>query len=57
MVQTRQEEVKDSIRNVEANKLICVTHGYELRVWGMMMGGKVRAGGNKGVNNGTTLVA
>ena len=31
--QTRQGEVKNSIGNVEARQLICMTHGHELR-WG-----------------------
>ena len=32
-VQSRQEEVKNSIGNGEAKELICMTHGHELR-WG-----------------------
>ena len=28
----RQAEVKNSIRNGEAKKLACTTHGHELRV-------------------------
>ena len=30
-VQNRQEEVKNSIGNVEAKELTCMTHGHELR--------------------------
>ena len=30
-VQNRQGEVKNSIGNVEAKELICMTHGHELR--------------------------
>ena len=30
-VQNRQWEVKNSIGNVEAKELICMTHGHELR--------------------------
>ena len=33
VVENRQGEVKNSIRNVEAKELICTTHGHELR-WG-----------------------
>ena len=32
-VENRQAEVKNSIGNVEAKELICMTHGHELR-WG-----------------------
>ena len=37
-VQNRQEEVKDSIGNVEAKELTCMTHGHELK--GRMRVGK-----------------
>ena len=30
-VQSRQEEVKNSIGNAEAKELICMTHGHELK--------------------------
>ena len=30
-VQNREGEVQNSIRNVEAKELICMTHGYKLR--------------------------
>ena len=30
-LQSRQEEVKNSIGNEEAKELICMTHGHELR--------------------------
>ena len=32
--QNRQEEVKNSIGNGEAEELTCMTHGHELRVGG-----------------------
>ena len=32
-VQNRQEEVKNSVGNVEAKEVICTTHGHDLR-WG-----------------------
>ena len=31
-LENRQGEVKNSIVNVEAKELICMTHGHELRV-------------------------
>ena len=31
-VQNRQGEIKNSIGNVEAKELICMTHGHELKV-------------------------
>ena len=30
-IENRQEEVKNSIGNVEANELTCTTHGLELQ--------------------------
>ena len=46
----RQGEVKDSIGNVEAEELICTTHGHELK--GRNAGGRGCAGwrGIKGEN-------
>ena len=41
-------DVKNSIGNVEAKELICMTHGHELK------GGECRWEGNKG-KNGTTV--
>ena len=35
---------KNSIGNVEAKELICVTHGYELK-GGMCVGGDMQGGG------------
>ena len=32
--------------NVEAEELICMTHGHELRAWGMLEG--MRVHGDKG---------
>ena len=37
-VENRQGEVKNSIGNVEAKELICMTHGQELRGWVVVMG-------------------
>ena len=42
--ENRQGEVKNTIRNVEAKELTCMTHGHELK-WGMMVGGAVQGGG------------
>ena len=48
-VQSRQEEVKNSIGNGEAKELICMTHGHELRGANAGgMGGWCRAEGDKG---------
>ena len=44
-VQSRQREVKNSIRNEEAKELICTTHGHELRGGG-------DAGGNGVLDKG-----
>ena len=41
-LQNRQGEVKNSIGNVEAKKLICMTHGHELK------GGKAVGRGDTG---------
>ena len=43
-VQNRQGEVKNSIGNVEAKELICMTNGHELRGAGMWVRG-VQGGG------------
>ena len=43
-VEDRQGEVKNSIGNVEAKELICMTHGHELK-GGMWVGGGVQGGG------------
>ena len=55
-VKNRQGEGKNSIGNVEAKELICVTHGHELK--GGNVGGKGFIGG-RGVKgeNGTTVIA
>ena len=42
-----QGEVKNSIGNVEAKELICITHGHELR-GRMWVGGACRAEVNNG---------
>ena len=57
-VQNRQGEVKNSMENVEAKELICMTHGHEVR-WGDA-GGMLgyREEGSKGKReNGTTVIA
>ena len=43
-VEYTQGEVKNSIGNVEAKELRCMTHGYELQ-GGMWVGGGVQGGG------------
>ena len=45
-VQNRQGEFKNSIGNVQAKELICMTHGHELG--GMLVGGGCRVKRNKG---------
>ena len=45
-VQNRQGEGKNSIGNVEAKELICMTHGHELK-GGMWVGGVCMADWNK----------
>ena len=57
MIGPKWGEVKNSIGNVEAKQLICMTHGHEL--WGGgNVGGRGYAGwsGVKG-GNGTTVIA
>ena len=48
-MENRQGEGKNSVGNVEAKELICMTHGHEIR-WrrGIQMGEGCRAEGNKG---------
>ena len=41
-VENRQGEGKNSVGNVEAKELICMTHGHELRQWGIWVGGGVQ---------------
>ena len=48
MVGTKQGEAKYSMGNGEPKELICVTHGHELSMGGMQVGGEYRAEGNKG---------
>ena len=43
-VQTRQGEVKNSIGNVDAKELICITYGHELSEGGMLVGEQVQGG-------------
>ena len=53
-MEKRQGEGKNSVGNVEAKELICMTHGHEL--WGGIWEG---GGGQDGVKggNGTTVIA
>ena len=55
-VENRQGEGKNSIGNVEAKELICMTHGHELQRRNVGGSGCV---GWSGVNggNGTTVIA
>ena len=50
-------QVKNSIGNVEAKELTCMTHGHELK--GENVGGRGCAGrrGIKGGGSGTTVIA
>ena len=41
-VQNRQGDVKNSVGNGEAKELIYMTHGHEVRWWGMLEGGGVQ---------------
>ena len=41
-VENRQGKGKNSIGNVEAKELVCMTHGHELKRGGMWMGGYVQ---------------
>ena len=52
-IENRQGEGKNSIGNVEAKELICMTHGHELQ------GGMWEGGGRQDVKggNGTTVIA
>ena len=48
-VPNRQGEVKNSVGNVEAKELICITHGHELKGEGILMGDGVQGrGGERG---------
>ena len=55
-MENRQGEGKNSIGNVEAKELICMTHGHELK-WGNV--GRREWAGWSGVKvgNWTTLIA
>ena len=44
-VENRQKEVKNSIGNVEAKELICITHGHELKGGGMWVKAGAWGGG------------
>ena len=56
-LENRQEEVKNSIGNVEAKELICVTHGCELSGGEWWWEGGSGQKGIKGRKNGTTVIA
>ena len=49
--------VKNSIGNVEAKELICMTHGHELKWGGMWVGGDVQGRGERSRENGTIVIA
>ena len=49
VVENRQGEVKNSIGNVEAKELTCMTHGHELK--GENVGGRGCAG-QRGIKGG-----
>ena len=49
-------EVKNSMGNVEAKELICMTHGHELRCGNDGGRGGTGQRGIKGRKNGTTVV-
>ena len=54
-VENRQEEVKNSIGNVEAKQFICKTHGHELKGGECWWEGGAGQNGIKG-ENGTTVI-
>ena len=54
-VENRQGEGKNSIGNVEANELICMTHGHELRGGEFGWEGVCRAEGNRGGKMGQLI--
>ena len=57
MVQNIEGNVKKSMGNGEAQELICMTHGHEVR-WGNDGRRAVQGGGEKrGDKNGTTVIA
>ena len=58
-MENREGEGKNSVGNVEAKELICMTHGHELRRWGEFWWERVcRAEENKGEKKtGTTIIA
>ena len=56
-LQSRQEEVKNSIGNEEAKELICTIHGHELRGRDRWREGGYWVEGGKGGKIGTTVVA
>ena len=56
-VENRQEEVKNSIGNVEANELTCTTHGLELKGGNAGRRQVVQGGGEYSRGNGTIVIA
>ena len=56
-MRNRQGDVKNSMGNVEAEELICMTHGQELRVGEMQVGGGMQGGKEYRGENGTTVIA
>ena len=55
-VENRQGEGKNSVGNVEAKELTCMTHGHELQ-GGMWEGGGGQDGVELGGGNETTVIA
>ena len=56
-MENREGEGKNSVGNVEAKELICMTHGHELR-WVMLVGwGLQGRRGLEGEKNGSTVIA
>ena len=56
-VENRQGEGKNSIGNVEAKELVCVTHGHELKGEITVGKGEYWVEGGKGGKIGTTVIA
>ena len=55
-MENRQGEGKNSVGNVEAKELICMTHGHELLGGGCRRQGVCRMEWSEG-GNGTTVIA
>ena len=55
--QNRQVDVQNSIGNGEAKELMCMTHGHELRLGGVLEGKGVLGGWGQRGKIGTTVTA